>query len=93
MAVHGRHPLVSVTKKYGSKCFCVDYQLNVATMKDVYPLPHIDDSLRLLGRQQRFSMMDLASGYWQVAMSPDASRKAAFVTHEGLFQGDALRAL
>ena len=31
-------------------------------------------------------MMDLASGYWQVAMSPDASRKAAFVTHEGLFQ-------
>ena len=31
-------------------------------------------------------MMDLASGYWQVAMSPDANRKAAFVTHEGLFQ-------
>ena len=30
--------------------------------------------------------MDLASGYWKVAMSPDASRKAASVTHEGLFQ-------
>ena len=27
--------------------------------------------------------MDLASGYWQVAMSPEAKRKAAFVTNEG----------
>ena len=30
--------------------------------------------------------MVLASGYWQVAMSTDAKRKAAFVTHEGMFQ-------
>ena len=51
-------------------------------MKDVYPLPRIDDSLRLLGNQQWFCTMDLASGYWQVAMSEDAKRKAAFVTHE-----------
>ena len=30
--------------------------------------------------------MNLANGYWQVAMSPEAKRKAAFVTNEGLFQ-------
>ena len=30
--------------------------------------------------------MDLTSGFWQVAMSPDASRKAVFVTHGRLFQ-------
>ena len=65
----------------------MDYRkLNALTTKDAYPLPRIDDSLRLLGNQQWFSTMDLASGYWQFAMSPEAKRKAAFVTNEGLFQ-------
>ena len=80
-------PLVLVTKKDGSTCFCVDYcRLNALTTKDAYPIPRIDDSLRLLDNQQWFSTMDLASGFWQVAMSLNAKRKAAFVTNEGLFQ-------
>ena len=59
----------------------MDYRrLNSLTI--AYPLPCIDDSLRLLGNQQWFSTMDLASGYWQVAMSPEAKRKAAFVTNK-----------
>ena len=74
-------PVVLVTKKDGSTRFYVDYRrLNSLTIKDAYPLPHIDDSLRLLGNQQWFSTMDLASGYWQVAMSTDAKWKAVFVT-------------
>ena len=80
-------PVVLVTNKDGSPRFCVDYRwLNSLTVKDAYPLPRIDDSLRLLGNQQWFSTMDLASGYWQVAMSPEAKRKATFVANEGLYQ-------
>ena len=77
-------PVVMVTKKDGSTRFCVDYRH--LTVKDAYPLPRIDDSLWLLGNLQWFSTMDLASVYWQVAMSADTKQKAAFVTHKGLFQ-------
>ena len=79
-----------MTKNDGSNRFCVDYRrLNELTTKDAHPLPRIDDSLRLLSNLQWFSTIYLASGYWQVAMSPDATRKAAFVTNEGLFQFSA----
>ena len=35
--------MVSVPKKYGKVCMCVDYRdLNRASLKDDFPLPHID---------------------------------------------------
>ena len=57
-------PVVLVTKKDGGTRFCVDYcKLNVATVKDAYPLPRIDNTLDMLAGKQWFCTLDLASGY------------------------------
>ena len=78
-------PVVLVTKKDGGTRFYVDYRrLNLA--KDAYPLPRIDDTWDMLAGKRWFSTLDLASGYWQVSLSPDARCKTAFATHSGLFQ-------
>ncbi len=80
-------PIVLVTKKDGTMRFCVDYRrLNDVTVKDAYPLPRIDDSLRSLSGAKYFCVMDMASGYWQVELDESAREKSAFVVRSGLFQ-------
>ena len=80
-------PIVLVTKKDGSVRFCVDYRrLNSITKKDSYPLPRIDDSLDALKGSRYYSVMDMASGFWQVAMDADDAPKTAFATASGLYE-------
>ena len=43
----------------------------------------MDDSLDLLGTAKYFSMLELASGYWQVGLTDSAQEKSAFCTAEG----------
>ena len=76
-------PVVMVKKKDGSLCFCVDFQLNAATVKDAHPLLRIDDLLDVLHGARWFSTLDLKSGYWQVPIMERDKEKTAFRTSSG----------
>ena len=80
-------PVVLVKKKNGTSRFCVDYRkVNAISKKDAYPLPRIDEMLNTLKGSRWFSTLDLASGYWQVAMDPQDREKTAFVTRHGTYE-------
>ena len=80
-------PIVMVKKKDGTWRFCVDYRkVNAVTHHDAHPLPRIDATLDSLAGSTLFTTLDLASGYWQVEVSPDDKEKTAFSTPYGHFE-------
>jgi hypothetical protein len=80
-------PIVLVPKKNGKTRMCVDYRkVNKVTEKDVYPLPVIDDILESFEGAKWFSSLDLASGYWQIAVKEEDKKKTAFITKFGLYE-------
>ncbi|XP_039054461.1 uncharacterized protein LOC120196812, partial [Hibiscus syriacus] len=65
---------------------CVDYRdLNKASPKDSFPLPHIDTLVDNTAGHAWFSFMDGFSGYNQIKMNPEDMEKATFVTMWGTF--------
>ena len=78
---------VLIPKRDGSVRWCIDYRaLNDVTVKDIFPLPLIEQCLDTLAGNAWAKKLDANSAYWQVLVSPEDRKKTAFVTKYGLFQ-------
>ena len=78
---------VLIRKRDGSVRWCIDYRaLNEVTVKDVFPLPLVDDCLDTLAGSMWFSKLDANSAYWQVEIKEEDRKKTAFITKYGLFE-------
>ncbi|RDY03270.1 Retrovirus-related Pol polyprotein from transposon 17.6, partial [Mucuna pruriens] len=65
---------------------CVDYRdLNRASPKDNFPLPHIDVLVDNTTQHAFFSFMDRFSGYNQIMMLPEDKKKTTFIALWGTF--------
>ncbi|KAL6485589.1 hypothetical protein MHYP_G00049810 [Metynnis hypsauchen] len=80
-------PIVVTRKKNGNVRMCIDYRtLNSKTIPDQYTTPRIDDALDCLAGSRWFSVLDLRSGYYQIAMAEEDKDKTAFICPLGFYQ-------
>jgi hypothetical protein len=80
-------PAIFVSKKDKTQRLCVDYRpLNAITVKNKYPLPHIDLLFDQLIGAQVFSKIDLHYGYHQIKICEEDIPKSAFSTRYGLYE-------
>jgi hypothetical protein len=76
-----------VEKKDKELHLCVDYRpLNAVTIKNKYPLAHIDILFDQLAGAQVVSKIDLRSSYHQIKIRAEDIPKTAFTTRYGLYE-------
>lgn len=74
-------PLLFVKKKDGGHRLCIDYcRLNENTVKSHQLLPTIPDVANILAHKRYFTSLDLAAGYWQIAMDTASQDLTTFIT-------------
>ena len=82
-------PVILVRKQCGTYRFAVDYtKLNKITKLVYFPLPRLECVFDAIGAAKAtvFSVVDLASGFWQIPMDPATRQKAAFITQSGIYE-------
>src|SRR6266498_3456429 len=83
--------IVVVGKKDGAgegmDRLCINYApLNKRTIPDRYPLPNINEMLSSFWGSKWFTVIDLASAYWQIQLRKKDRPKTAFLTRNGQYQ-------
>ena len=65
---------------------CVDYRkLNLATRKDHFPLPFMDQMLERLAGKSFYCFLDGYSGYNQIVINPEDQEKTTFTCPFGTY--------
>ena len=80
-------PVIFVKKPGGGIRFCVDYRaLNSITVKDGYPLPLIQDTLRDISQARWVSKVDVISAFHRLRIRAGDESKTAFRTRLGAYE-------
>ena len=78
--------VVPIPKKDDKVRVCVDFKdLNKASPKDDFPLPHIYLLVDSTVSYSMLSFMDRFSGYNQILMAPKDMEKTTFITEWGTY--------
>ena len=78
--------MVVVPKKSGSIRICVDLKpLNESVLREVHPLPKVDDTLAQLAGAKIFSKLDANSGFWQIPLAKESRLLTTFITPYGRY--------
>lgn len=78
--------MVVVPKKSGAIRICVDMKpLNEDVLREIHPIPRVDDTLAQLAGAKIFSKLDANSGFWQIPLSKKSQLLTTFVTPFGRF--------
>ena len=76
--------MVVVPKKSGAVRICVDLKaLNDNVLREVHPIPKVDETLAQLAGATVFSKLDANSGFWQIPLSTKSRLYTTFVTPAG----------
>jgi hypothetical protein len=76
-----------VERKDGAMRMCVDFRrLNSVTTPDAYPMPVLTDVLSRMNGAKFLSVVDCASGFFQISIRPEDRHKTAFQCTHGLFE-------
>ena len=78
--------MVVVPKKSGKVRICVDLKpLNASILREVHPLPKVDETLAQLSGAKVFSKLDANSGFWQIPLSQTSRLLTTFITPMGRY--------
>ena len=78
--------MVVVPKKSGKICICVDLKpLNESVLREVHPLPKVDETLAQLTGERVFSKLDANSGFWQIPLAKSSRHLTTVITPFGRY--------